>query len=54
MVPAGGRLLLSGQVPGKDMTGASCTVLRDALGLTPGKTLTDANQFWSPAPRPGP
>ncbi|MFC9493907.1 beta-galactosidase [Streptomyces sp. NPDC056982] len=43
---SGGRLLLSGQVPGKDVTGASCTVLRDALGLTPGKTLTDANQFW--------
>ncbi|WP_328724481.1 beta-galactosidase [Streptomyces sp. NBC_00259] len=43
---AGGRLLLSGRVPGKDMAGRPCTVLRDALGLKPGDTLTDADRFW--------
>ncbi|MFG3305009.1 beta-galactosidase [Streptomyces wuyuanensis] len=43
---AGGRLLLSGRVPGKDMSGSPCTVLRDALGLRPGRTLTDVDRFW--------
>jgi len=32
---AGGRLFLHGEVPTRDMTGAGCTILRDALGLTP-------------------
>ncbi|MFI5662620.1 beta-galactosidase [Streptomyces sp. NPDC051684] len=43
---AGGKLVLSGKVPGKDMAGATCTVLQDALGLEPEKTMTDADQFW--------
>lgn len=42
---AGGRLLLSGRVPDRDMTGAESTVLLDALGLKRGKYLTDANRF---------
>ncbi|MFF0724753.1 beta-galactosidase [Streptomyces sp. NPDC004134] len=42
---AGGKLLLSGLLPGKDMSGRPSAELRDALGLTPGKTLTDANRF---------
>ncbi|MEB8338380.1 beta-galactosidase [Streptomyces endophyticus] len=43
---AGGKLVLSGKVPGKDMAGEPCTHLQDALGLKPEKTMTDANQFW--------
>ncbi|WP_344295355.1 beta-galactosidase, partial [Streptomyces synnematoformans] len=43
---AGGKLLLSGPLPGRDMSGRPSTELRDALGLTPGKTLTDANRFF--------
>ncbi|MDI3421109.1 beta-galactosidase [Streptomyces luteolus] len=43
---AGGKLLLSGTLPGKDMAGDASTELRDALGLKPGKTLTDANRFF--------
>lgn len=42
---AGGRLLLSGIVPAKDMAGDSCTVLGDALGLKPDRILTDADRF---------
>ncbi|MEO3841800.1 beta-galactosidase [Streptomyces sp. B22F1] len=42
---AGGKLLLSGLLPGKDMSGRPSTGLRAALGLTPGRTLTDANRF---------
>ncbi|MFJ8933918.1 beta-galactosidase [Streptomyces sp. NPDC102364] len=43
---AGGKLLLSGKVPGKDMAGDTCTVLQGALGLKPEKTMTDADRFW--------
>ncbi|AQU66416.1 beta-galactosidase [Streptomyces niveus] len=43
---AGGKLLLSGRLPVKDMADKSCTVLADALGLKAGTTLTDANRFW--------
>src|SRR5690606_26691295 len=43
---AGGRLLLSGLVPGKDMSGRASTELREALGLKPGRTLTDADRFF--------
>jgi beta-galactosidase len=43
---AGGGLLLSGRVPVTDMAGEKCTVLGDALGLTPGRTLTDADRFF--------
>jgi beta-galactosidase len=43
---AGGKLLLSGRVPVADMAGKASTELRDALGLTVGKTLTDADRFW--------
>jgi beta-galactosidase len=32
---AGGRLFLHGEAPTHDMTGAPCTILLDALGLTP-------------------
>ncbi|MFB8443731.1 beta-galactosidase [Streptomyces niveus] len=45
-VEAGGKLLLSGRLPVKDMADKPCTVLADALGLEAGKTLTDANRFW--------
>ncbi|WP_314175330.1 beta-galactosidase [Streptomyces winkii] len=43
---AGGRLLLSGRIPQEDMAGGKSTELGDALGLKPGKTLTDADRFW--------
>lgn len=43
---AGGKLLLSGKVPVADMAGKKSTELSDALGLKPGKTLTDADRFW--------
>ncbi|MEU0371995.1 beta-galactosidase [Streptomyces sp. NPDC006283] len=43
---AGGKLLLSGRLPGKDMAGRPSTALRDALGLKPGRTMTDANRFF--------
>ncbi|MFR9674371.1 beta-galactosidase [Streptomyces sp. TR06-5] len=43
---AGGKLLLSGRVPVADMAGEDCTVLAEALGLTVGRTLTDADRFW--------
>ncbi|MFE4642101.1 beta-galactosidase [Streptomyces sp. NPDC056730] len=43
---AGGKLLLSGRLPVKDMADRRCTVLAEALGLTAGDTLTDANRFW--------
>ncbi|WP_103515580.1 beta-galactosidase [Streptomyces sp. SM10] len=42
---AGGKLLLSGLVPGKDMDGSEYTALRDALGLKPEKALTGAERF---------
>ncbi|GAA3767171.1 beta-galactosidase [Streptomyces chiangmaiensis] len=45
-VEAGGKLLLSGLLPGKDLAGRPATELRDALGLKPGKTLNDANRFF--------
>ncbi len=56
---AGGRLLLAGRVPDKDMTGRPCTVLRDALGLSPLGAVRDTGHFfpsvtahgWA-APRP--
>lgn len=55
----GGRLLLAGRVPAKDMTGTPCTVLRDHLGLSPLGTVTATSTFfpsvtaqgWA-APRP--
>jgi beta-galactosidase len=56
---SGGRLVLAGRVPSRDMTGAPCTVLRDALGLTPLGTVSVSGSFfpsvtahgWA-APRP--
>lgn len=42
---AGGKLLLSGMVPGKDMDGSAYTALADALGLSFDKTMTDAGRF---------
>ncbi|MDF3299491.1 beta-galactosidase [Streptomyces tropicalis] len=45
-VRSGGRLLLSGRLPVKDMADGACTVLADALGLSGGRTLTDADRFW--------
>ncbi|MGH3760555.1 beta-galactosidase [Actinophytocola sp.] len=55
----GGRLLLAGRVPALDMTGEPCTVLRDALGLSPLGTVRASARFfpsvtahgWA-APRP--
>ena len=56
---AGGRLLLCGEVPSYDLERRSCTVLRDALGLSPrGLRLGDHAYFLSvcaqgwAAPRP--
>lgn len=43
---AGGRLLLAGRVPDKDMTGRPCTVLRDALGLAPLADLRGSAEFF--------
>ena len=55
----GGRLLLAGRVPSRDMTGERCTVLRDALGLTPLRTVVSTPSFFTSvtafdwaAPRP--
>jgi beta-galactosidase len=55
----GGRLLLAGRVPSRDMTGEPCTVLRDALGLTPLRTVVSSHAFFTSvtavgwaAPRP--
>lgn len=56
---SGGRLLLAGRVPSRDMAGAPCTVLRDALGLRPLGTVRGTPEFFSSvtahswaAPRP--
>jgi beta-galactosidase len=55
----GGRLLLAGRVPSRDMTGEPCTVLRDALGLAPLGTVLGTERFFASvtahgwaAPRP--
>jgi beta-galactosidase len=55
----GGRLLLAGRVPARDMTGEPCTVLRDALGLTPLGAVHGTPRFFASvtahgwaAPRP--
>ena len=55
----GGRLLLAGRVPARDMTGEPCTVLRDALGLPPLRTVRGTPEFFTSvtahgwaAPRP--
>lgn len=42
----GGRLLLAGRVPDKDMTGRPCAVLRDALGLRPLGEVRGAPEFF--------
>jgi beta-galactosidase len=45
---AGGRLFLHGEVPAFDMIGLPCTILRDALGLTPaGMRWSDHRYFLS-------
>jgi len=56
---AGGRLLLAGRVPARDMAGAPCTVLRDHLGLSPLGTVEGDHRFFASvtahgwaAPRP--
>jgi beta-galactosidase len=56
---AGGRLLLAGRVPARDMAGAPCTVLRDHLGLSPLGTVESSRSFFASvtargwaAPRP--
>ncbi|HWM07523.1 MAG TPA: hypothetical protein VNP92_34775, partial [Actinophytocola sp.] len=56
---AGGRLLLAGRVPARDMTGDPCTVLRDALGLRPLGMVRGTAEFFASvtalgwaAPRP--
>ncbi len=58
-VRGGGRLLLAGRVPARDMTGEPCTVLRDALGLRPLGTVRASPEFFTSvtahgwaAPRP--
>ncbi|HEV7651468.1 MAG TPA: beta-galactosidase [Actinophytocola sp.] len=55
----GGRLLLAGRVPSRDMTGEPCTLLRDALGLAPLDTIHSTRAFFTSvtahgwaAPRP--
>jgi beta-galactosidase len=55
----GGRLLLAGRVPARDMTGEPCTVLRDALGLAPHGSVRSTPSFFTSvtahgwaAPRP--
>jgi beta-galactosidase len=55
----GGRLLLAGRIPSRDMTGEPCTLLRDALGLTPLRTVESSPAFFTSvtavgwaAPRP--
>jgi beta-galactosidase len=55
----GGRLLLAGRVPARDMTGEPCTLLRDALRLTPLETVRSSPAFFTSvtahgwaAPRP--
>jgi beta-galactosidase len=58
-VRGGGKLLLAGRVPAKDMTGEPCTLLRDALGLAPLGTVFGSAEFFASvtahgwaAPRP--
>lgn len=58
-VRGGGQLLLAGRVPARDMDGSPCTVLRDALGLSPLETLWSSPTFFTSvtahgwaAPRP--
>jgi beta-galactosidase len=43
---AGGKLLLAGRLPDKDMVGEPCTDLRDALGLKPLQTLRELSAFY--------
>ena len=43
---AGGRLFLHGEVPAFDMTGAQCTLLRDALGLQPVGERQSSHQYF--------
>ena len=43
----GGRLLLAGRVPERDMTGEPCTLLRDALGLRPLATIRSSAEFFT-------
>ncbi len=43
---SGGRLLVAGRVPSRDMAGAPCTVLRDALGLRPLGTVAGSHTFY--------
>lgn len=43
---AGGGLLLYGEVPLYDMEGAPCTVLADAFGVKPTRTLRDGGHYY--------
>lgn len=42
----GGRAVLLGPVPERDLDGTPCTVLADALGLTPGAVLRDRDHYF--------
>jgi beta-galactosidase len=45
-VHAGGRLLLHGPVPARDMLGRPATQLADALGVTVGERVEGAAEYW--------
>lgn len=41
----GGRLLLLGEIPGRDTEGAPCHILRDALGVTAGESVSGSPHY---------
>ncbi len=42
----GGNVVLLGRVPERDLDGSSCTVLADALGITPGEVVRDSGHYF--------
>ena len=45
-VVAGGNLVVVGRVPERDLDGAPCTVLGDALGIEPGQVVRDRDHYF--------
>ncbi|TWD81193.1 beta-galactosidase [Kribbella amoyensis] len=45
-VLAGGRLLLAGMLPTRDVDGSPCTILGDALGITAGSVIEGSPHFF--------
>ena len=45
-VTSGGNVVLLGRVPDHDLDGTPCTVLADALGITPGEIVRDTGHYY--------